>query len=742
MTDNKQDIKNTTMTSKLNKEEQKDPNLENEEETNSNPYYNNNAETIAKLLIEKMISITVTKVHSKETYERIGEHCFNYIKNNINEILKVNYIPYEIRHNQIEKIFFDRPKCETHNTWVEIQEPGTPIYDRCTFDQIKFNEFVPIEFDVIKSSNISNNELIAIDKDNEDKKNQNKENLNNENLNNKNIQNEIKENEKKIESRNQSKKITKNDKNEEKKEIEKIKIGKNVLIDLPSYDLDPSVYINEYMKNDNSEEINELRREKEFEIKKRDEQKRIEEELRRRELNQLQQQNKKQKDFDSKKLTFDSNGNIIKLKPKNNIESNLGNEFYWSRQTMRDVKTFRNQYGRQRNSFSNTKNKKLVDFAEGIEKTNKINENNENEEDDNIDLKNKKSLRRGSTLVEKKTIKKMREETEIIRNPNSGDLLNNKKNKAQQNKTNEMIIPGGQNFDIIIPEVGVNIITSDKRRRKEGGLNFSEKYKKPSMEEFSKLAFDTENLNTKRFLTGNFSNEKILSSDSNNQQQNNSMNININNKDNNYIGYSQQFQNDNPLIQNAHSILNKNDINNQSNISNNQLSFSYINQSNRTQLINEIQLSKKMQNSNLKSLFYDNQDINNYKSYNHDYEIKSMKPTGANEFRRKIKSNIFNSLSKDYEITNQKGFDKFNSKIVKSRDWGSNNDSYGEIKNEFIKPHKGNKIRELGYRIVNTKLPRDRKFVLTSQNLPSRKVLFSGLNNTFEKNKEKENELI
>ena len=742
MTDNKQDIKNTTMTSKLNKEEQKDPNLENEEETNSNPYYNNNAETIAKLLIEKMISITVTKVHSKETYERIGEHCFNYIKNNINEILKVNYIPYEIRHNQIEKIFFDRPKCETHNTWVEIQEPGTPIYDRCTFDQIKFNEFVPIEFDVIKSSNISNNELIAIDKDNEDKKNQNKENLNNENLNNKNIQNEIKENEKKIESRNQSKKITKNDKNEEKKEIEKIKIGKNVLIDLPSYDLDPSVYINEYMKNDNSEEINELRREKEFEIKKRDEQKRIEEELRRRELNQLQQQNKKQKDFDSKKLTFDSNGNIIKLKPKNNIESNLGNEFYWSRQTMRDVKTFRNQYGRQRNSFSNTKNKKLVDFAEGIEKTNEINENNKNEEDDNIDLKNKKSLRRGSTLVEKKTIKKMREETEIIRNPNSGDLLNNKKNKAQQNKTNEMIIPGGQNFDIIIPEVGVNIITSDKRRRKEGGLNFSEKYKKPSMEEFSKLAFDTENLNTKRFLTGNFSNEKILSSDSNNQQQNNSMNININNKDNNYIGYSQQFQNDNPLIQNAHSILNKNDINNQSNISNNQLSFSYINQSNRTQLINEIQLSKKMQNSNLKSLFYDNQDINNYKSYNHDYEIKSMKPTEANEFRRKIKSNIFNSLSKDYEITNQKGFDKFNSKIVKSRDWGSNNDSYGEIKNEFIKPHKGNKIRELGYRIVNTKLPRDRKFVLTSQNLPSRKVLFSGLNNTFEKNKEKENELI
>ena len=741
MSDNKQDIKNTTITSKLNKEEQKDPNLENEEETDSNPYYNNNAETIAKIIIEKMISITVTKVHSKETYERIGEHCFNYVKGSVNEILKLNYIPYEIRHNQIEKIFFDRPKCEIHNTWIEIKEPGTPIYDRCTYDQVKINEFIPIEFDVIKSSNLSNNELIAIDK--EDKENQNKENVNNQNINNKNKQKEIKENEKKIESRNQSKKVTTTEKNEEKKQQEKPKTGKNgegPWIDLPSYDLDPKVYLNEYLINDNSEEINELRREINLEIKKKEEQKRIEEEYRRRELNQLQQQNKKQKDFDSKKLTFDSNGNIIKLKPKNNIESNLGNEFYWSKQTMRDVKTFRNQYGRQRNSFSNMKNKKLVDFTEGIPETKKINEN-ENEEDENVDNK-KKILRRGSTLVEKKTIKKMREETEIIRNPNNGDPFNNKKNKGQQNKNTEMIIPGGQNFDIIIPEVGVNIITNDKRRRKEGGLNFSEKYKKPSMEEFSKLAFDTENLNTKRFLTGNFSNEKILSSDSNNQQQNNSMNLSINNKDN-YIGYSQQFQNDNPLIQNAHSILNKSDIiNNQSNISNNQLSISYINQSNKTQLINEIQLSKKMQNSNLKSLFYDNQEINNYKSYDYDYEIKSKRPTGANGFRRKIKSNIFSSLSKDYEITNQKGFDKFNTKIVKNRDWGNNNDAYNEIKTEFIKPHKGNKIRELGYRIVNTKLPRDRKFVMTSQNLPSKKVVFAGLNDSVDKNKEKENELV
>lgn len=51
----------------------------------------------------------------------------------------------------------------------------------------------------------------------------------------------------------------------------------------------------------------------------------------------------------------------------------------------------------------------------------------------------------------------------------------------------------------IIPEIGVKII-NDKKEQKEGGLNNSQKFKKPSMSEFNKLAFETEHLNTWKCL--------------------------------------------------------------------------------------------------------------------------------------------------------------------------------------------------------------------------------------------------
>ena len=744
MTENKKDIKTSN---KKGKDEEKDLNesSDSQNENNINNYYNNNAETISKILIEKIISLTVTKVHSKETFGRIGDHCFNYIKKSIEPILKAKFIPYEIRHNETEKIFFDVPKANLHNTWLELEEPKTPIYDRSSVDQIKYSEFTPIEFEVIKSSNLSNNDLIAVDKDSEEKKvslfNQNNDNLNNNNNEKDEIQNKnINENQSKIIS--EIEKKEENEKKNEKKNIEKPRNnkGEGPWIDLPSYDLPEELYFNEYIIKDNSPEINELRKEMEYENKKKEEQKRIEEEAKRRELNLLNQQNKKLKNFDGNKLTFDSNGNIIKLKPKNTIESNLGNEFYWSKPAMKDIRTFRHLITKApRNSFSNMKNKKLVDFAEGIvnqiKSSKKINSSiklddiDDDEEEINITNNKNENGRRGSSIVHKKTIKKMREETEIIRNPNM-DIF---KNKNKNNKKDDvMIIPAGQNFDKIIPEVGVTIITGDKKRRKEGGLNFSEKFKKPSMEEFSKLAFDTENLNSKRFFTGNFSTEKILSSDSNNQQINDSI---TNNKNNNYIGYSQQFNVDNPLIQKAYS-LNKNS-NEQNSFLSNQTSF------NKSQLINEIQLSKNIGNlPNLRSVFTENEEVT-YMSFNERKKMKSLRPTGANLYQRRIKSNIFNTLSQDYEITTEKGFDKFNTKILKNRNWGTNDDNFGTVNNEFIRPHKGNYIRELGYRIVNTKLPRDRRFVYSNNfNTPKRNnfELNENINKSKDTEKEKEKE--
>ena len=735
----KPDTRNATTKSKFINQENKEDNFENkneEDEIIRNLYYNNHAETISKLMLEKIISHAITNVHSKEIYTNLGNYCFKYIKEMIKPAMKMNFIPYEIRHNEKEKIFFDRPKCNKHNTWIEIEEPKVPINDRCASDQVKYNEFLPIEFDIIQSSNVSNSHLLLIDKDlnlSEIKDFEKDENeLPNKKLTLRTISKKSTESIK----RSLSKNITKKNENEEEKKETKKQNKDNKegrWIDLPSYDLPEEVYLNKYLKNDNNPELIELRKEMELEIKKREEQKKIEEELRRRELSNIQQTKKKLKDFDPKKYTFDSNGNILKLKPKNNIESNLGNEFYWSKPITKDIRTFRHQFGKApRNSVVHIKNRKLNDFTEGIPQAKKsskkldINYNKldeiEDEEEEEIDDNNnneKKLKRRISTKLGKKTIKKMREETEIIRNPNNDDPFKiNKFGFKNNTKKNDYIIPSGQNFEIIVPEVGVTIINSDKKK-KEGGFNFTEKFKKPSMEQFSKLAFDTEHLNSKRFLTGSLSHDKILSSESNNQ--------------NNYIGYSQQFSNENnPLIQNSHSEIHKRESLSQSNILSNKSFFSYMNPY-KSQLLNEIQLTKKMGNiPNLKILF---NDTDNITSFDIKSKYKSTRPNGKNLFRRNISQNLINTLTDEYIITDEKNIDNFNSKILKNRNWGSNNEKYGDKNNYFVKPHKSNHIRELGFRIVNTRMPRDRKFVFSSNFNQNKKIGFENLKDIDNKEK-------
>ena len=240
------------------------------------------------------------------------------------------------------------------------------------------------------------------------------------------------------------------------------------------------------------------------------------------------------------------------------------------------------------------------------------------------------------------------------------------------------------------------------------------------MEQFSKLAFDTEHLNTKRFLTGSLSQDKIISSDTNNQ--------------NNYIGYSQQFSNENnPLIQNSHSDIHKRESLSQTNILSNKSYLSYVNPY-KSQLLNEIQLTKKMGNiPNLKVLFHDTE---NYSSYDIKSKYKSTRQKGLNLFRRNISQNLIGTLTDDYIVTDEKNIDNFNSKIIKNRNWGSNNEKFGDKNTYFVKPHKSNHIRELGFRIVNTRMPRDRKFVFTSNFNSNRKIGFENLkdNDSKEKN--------
>ena len=76
------------------------------------------------------------------------------------------------------------------------------------------------------------------------------------------------------------------------------------------------------------------------------------------------------------------------------------------------------------------------------------------------------------------------------------------------------------------------------------------------------------------------------------------------------------------------------------------------------------------------------------------------------EFRRNLKLNNFDNNNNN-KLKNI--YNNFNTQIIKNQNWGSNNYEQSQLKIPFIKPHRTNHIKELGYKIVSMKLPRNRK---------------------------------
>ena len=744
MTDNKVNESKIEDKDKSPQQNEENEKIEDENKRPSDSIYNNQAEIISHLILEKIISLTVTKINCNEIYKNIGDYCFDFIEKKVMKpCLKSLYIPFEIEEdeNKDKILFFDSIQPNKQNTWIEIIEPNTPFVDRCSVDQMKFTPIEIPDKDINEDENLINENEEDKEKrvtftEKEDNENIKKEE---EEMKKKEEEKKRKEKKKKEEKEKKIKEETEKKLKEETEKKEQRKPNENdgkdgPWIDLPSYDLPKDLFISEIP------EINELRRDMELEKNRKIKQKLLEEEEKRREK-QKEMQSRIGREFDSKRLTFDSNGNIINLKLRNNVDSNLGNEFYWSRPFVKEGKTFRHLFAKPiRKSFQSKKINILKDDKNknDNDSINKIDEV-ENDDDEKNDKKNKK--RNSSSQVKKTAVTILGED--VIRNTNNLDVkyfLRFMKQKESQYK--DLSQPSGQNFDKIIPEIGVNII-SEKKEKKEGGLDFTKKFNKPSMEEFSKLAFDTESLNSQKLLSSNliFSNNKLNSSNSisKTNSKNNITDININDNntqnkvDNNYIGYSKQFSSiDNPLIQNAHKIINNN-LNDES-IQNSQISsisnsiqhYSYAGNSFRTKLLsNEMTLGKNYYNSNLRSYFYEKEDDNNNSYIHSNQQYKSIKPTGSNFLNNKLSKK--SGFIPNIKVTNEVMIDKFNSNIIKNKNWGSDNNNLKSDSNSYIRPHKSNHIRELGYRIVSTKLPRDRKFVESPDPFEKRRAEFVSL---------------
>ena len=718
-------------------EENKEVSQDNQANSTNNNPSSDIAETVAMVLIDKIISTVVITNKVNETYKTLNDHCFNYLINFINPYLETNFIFYE---NGIEdpdyqknKIYFDRKPLEKINTWNIISEPETNEIDRYENTKtkiMKYKKYSEMQIDGVKESSLafdiddenknihsSENESIRIQK-NQDKgkeKSNKEQNKENKDISNSNIKPKIPSLSQSIKSLNevhkkeeQNKKIKlpprkkimnkfSDDMAPKKKEKEEI-LEISVTDDLPQ-----EAYENIYSIINSNDENNRLRRERELQIEQRQAQKLLEIEKEKRAKQKLYR--RLDKDFDSNRLTFDPNGKIINLRT---INENLAGDFISSRIK---VKSEQN------------KKKELFELKDVVYPIKGMELNNINEKRNNENIMNNKEI-----------MNKIEADISKIKVEKNFEIKKDKNNfKNNREKEKGSILPSGYNFDKFIPEVGVVVTGERENEKKEGGFEYVKKYNKPSFNELSRFISESINMNSNNFSS-------YLNSNSD---------LNVNNKsitDGNYIGYKEEFNENNPLMQNVHKMNNNlksfspdlkkfKSLNIQSSNSNNRrrnLLNSYDKINPDIEQYQSIQLSKNFEENNLrlKNIFdeplttnigrnyLNSLNVNNFNKM--DYFERAVLP--FKKFVNKKKRKELNEeINKEKEIQIKKNSDeayinKFNSQIINNKDWGKEDEDpekaqqrlRDEIENEnnpkknsrLPRIYHNNRMKNFGYQIM------------------------------------------
>lgn len=751
--------------------------------SNSNKVNNNNeirnysiSDTICQIILEKIISNVFSQSLNNKINSKINDYCFDFLSNCINSFIKTDFIFYENEQynnsKDKQKLYYSYAPRTKINRDIKIVEPKIPGYDR--YDSVKAKIVKEIKTNNSYSEcNITNNLSGNYQEQNSEKKlfskytvkrSQNKLNTLKETLefdaqlnNNKNVEHE----------KNDIYKKNKNKINLNLKEINMIKkvdemnINRNNIkrksqfsvIEMPYSDLPRDVYENKFMQLNNNEENNLLRIEREKEILDKEQKKLLEENKNKFEIENMK--NNLNKEFDSNKITFDPNGEIINV----NIPSTdtFCKEFFVSKTAI--VEKNRNINIKGKRISSPTIKKNNLDSHDENSKKN----DNDNIENQNGDNGNKASNKTNKNEKVRKSLKTEKQRFSVIPKSKSNikSLINAKKIEKieynplaiEEKKVNQALFhknkvpPSGHNFDKIIPEVGV-IIKNDtnKNQVKEGGFEFYSKYNKPSINEYSTLMMETLKINH-HLLNSSLSSGNLI--------KNNTHNI-YNTETQEYNGYKQEFNdNNNPLIQNAFQTLSvkkqlklndnnaitKTLIKNKSSIiphtysiNNKKSLFNIIDGKHykikNTELFNNIKINKNLV-PNLYSFLTvsdksekdESNDIlfNGIKKVklkgingssdeiiksNNNEKYHSVVPLPKKKINLKEKSilpkikinnnNMSQNKENNLELIGEDFIDNFNSNIIKNKNWGifSAKDTH-EVKNIFRKPLKYFKFNEL-----------------------------------------------
>ena len=656
----------------------------------------NEANIIVNDIIEKIISLSITTNIKIKIEKQIPSSCFDFLRNAIDSYLSLNFIFHdkeeinslnsfeqkkeeiidgiipilknenENEKNEIsitqtepsfeEQIFYNN-NLNGNNNWDLMDEPLSNNYDRYATTLVKFKEI-----DKEKNYKINKKEILEeIDEENEN---------NTLNENEKNMVENRTRNEKEgtlgktIKLSNIYKEDLNNNNKNKKRNLNEI------MSQFSYHDLDNDNDIYKEPENINYEK---LRKELEKKENEQIEEKKNQKNAKREVENKMKLAVEKNRQYAGKKITVDSNGEIVFIK---GIKlDKLNKDFILMKTGTKLIKDEENENEKNKSK----KKKKKFNSSNTIDAINNINIEKKEEKEKILEKNTNENNIVEENNIEKTALKGRNQKLPKIKGNKTKNQEEIYKLKLLKRIEEGPIVLSGSNFDIMNMEVGVSI--KEKEKFKSGGKDFYHKFNKYSMDNYNKQLKDTLHINS--FIKTQIENENYNKSDTNNylgsytEGYNSSINFASNNS-----GLNQQTANSKNLMSNYNTLSNFGNV--------------------------SITKSRQINSSLSPELKLSGTGVSLKGSVDKLNLITERQEKLAKKVKNIFKKHFFNSTKDKFILPKLEEINKFSSEILTSSDWmtkrGVNNTLGKPLRNPG-KPGIQEIMRETGF---NGKIFRER----------------------------------
>ena len=120
------------------------------------------ADSIASILVNKIISDAVVNSKINEIYKTMNDHCFGFLTKLINPYLKNQFIFYENGKEDLKErkneLFFCSKPLDKINSWTVLSEPKNSEVDRCANTKtklVKYKKYTDLKDNGLKESSFA-----------------------------------------------------------------------------------------------------------------------------------------------------------------------------------------------------------------------------------------------------------------------------------------------------------------------------------------------------------------------------------------------------------------------------------------------------------------------------------------------------------------------------------------------------------------------------------------------------------